>query len=314
MSGGDLPLDDWLITVCNCKALPEEDMKKLCRHVTNILIEEANVQNVSAPVTICGDIHGQFFDLLELFRQGGQVQNGEAYIFMGDLVDRGNHSLEVLTLLLLLKARWPDRITLLRGNHESRQVTKIYGFYDECSRKYGCGAVWKLCSDLFDLFTLAALIENSILCLHGGLSPDIRTLDQIRVLDRVQEIPNEGPFCDLVWSDPDTVDTWAQSPRGAGWLFGARVTYEFTSVNKLSLMCRAHQLVQEGHKFHFEGENLVTVWSAPNYVYRCGNLASILKIGPQLEREFITFREVEDQGAEVPSLNSGNPIMRRFFM
>ncbi|KAF8575195.1 Metallo-dependent phosphatase, partial [Ramaria rubella] len=131
------------------------------------------------------------------------------------------------------------------------------------------------------------------LCVHGGLSPDIRTLDQIRVLSRAQEIPHEGAFCDLMWSDPDDVETWAVSPRGAGWLFGSTVTKEFNHVNSLRLIARAHQLVQEGYKYMFD-ERLVTVWSAPNYCYRCGNLASILTVQENGEREFMVFNAAEE--------------------
>jgi diadenosine tetraphosphatase ApaH/serine/threonine PP2A family protein phosphatase len=200
-----------------------------------------------------------------------------AYIFMGDFVDRGFNSLETFTLLLLLKARHPDKVTLLRGNHESRQITQVYGFYDECQRKYGNANPWRFCCDVFDFLTLAALVDGKVLAVHGGLSPDLRTLDQVRTIERVCEIPHEGPFCDLVWSDPEDVEAWAVSPRGAGWLFGARVCEEFNRVNGLDLICRAHQLVQEGLKFNFGGA-LVTVWSAPNYCYRCGNVAAILEV------------------------------------
>ena len=128
-----------------------------------------------------------------------------------------------MTLLLLLKARYPHRITLLRGNHESRQITQVYGFYDECQRKYGNANPWKYCTELFDWCPLAALVDGTVLCVHGGLSPDVRTIDQMRMIDRKMEIPHEGAFCDLMWSDPDDIDTWAVSPRGAGWLFGAQV-------------------------------------------------------------------------------------------
>lgn len=130
-------------------------------------------------------------------------------------------------MLLVLKATWPDKVTLLRGNHESRQITQVYGFYDECQQKYASATVWKACCSVFDYLNLAAIIDGTTLCVHGGLSPDIRTLDQIRVLSRAQEIPHEGPFCDLMWSDPEEVmDNWAVSPRGAGWLFGGGVTKE----------------------------------------------------------------------------------------
>ena len=188
-------------------------------------MEESNVQPVASPVTVCGDVHGQFFDLLELFRTGGELPTTN-YIFMGDFVDRGHNSVETFEMLLCLKARYPAHITLLRGNHESRQITQVYGFYDECMRKYGNANPWKYCTEVFDYLNLAAIIDGKVMCVHGGLSPDIRTVDQIRTLHRHQEIPHEGPFCDLMWSDPEEIETWAMSPRGAGFLFGHRVTSE----------------------------------------------------------------------------------------
>lgn len=148
------------------------------------------------------------------------------FVFLGDFVDRGYFSLETFTLLMCLKAKFPDRITLVRGNHESRQITQVYGFYEECQTKYGNSSVWKSCCQVFDFLALAAIVDGKVLCVHGGLSPEIRTLDQIRVVARAQEIPHEGAFCDLVWSDPEEVETWAVSPRGAGWLFGDKVASE----------------------------------------------------------------------------------------
>ena len=183
------------------------------------------------------------------------------YIFMGDFVDRGYNSLEVFTLLMLLKARYPAHVTLLRGNHESRQITQVYGFYDECQRKYGNANAWRYCTEVFDFLTLSALIDGRVLCVHGGLSPDLRTLDQIRVI---------------------------------GWLFGAKVATEFNQVNGLELICRAHQLVQEGLKYMFPDRSLVTVWSAPNYCYRCGNVASMLCFDTNLDREVKYFTETEE--------------------
>ncbi len=144
--------------------------------------------------------------------------------------------------------RYPDRVTLVRGNHESRQITQVYGFYEECQQKYGNASVWKCCCQVFDFLVLGAIVDGKVLCVHGGLSPEIRTLDQIRVIARAQEIPHEGAFCDLVWSDPEDVGTWAISPRGAGWLFGDKVATEFNHVNGLKLIARAHQLVNEGYK------------------------------------------------------------------
>ncbi|XP_037473285.1 phytochrome-associated serine/threonine-protein phosphatase-like isoform X2 [Triticum dicoccoides] len=230
---------------------------------------------------------------MKLFATGGHVPDTN-YIFMGDFVDRGFNSLEVFTILLLLKARYPGHITLLRGNHESRQLTQVYGFYDECQRKYGNANAWRYCTDVFDYLTLSAIINGTVLCVHGGLSPDVRTVDQMRTIDRNCEIPHEGPFCDLMWSDPEEIETWGVSPRGAGWLFGSRVTTEFNHVNNLELVCRAHQLVQEGLKYMFQDKGLVTVWSAPNYCYRCGNVASILSFSETMERDVKIFTETDE--------------------
>jgi len=298
-------LDQWLATVRECKFLPEPSLKKLCDRVKELLLEESNVQPVNTPVTICGDIHGQFYDLLQLFKTGGEIPS-TSYIFMGDFVDRGYHSLETFTYLLILKARYPDKITLLRGNHESRQITQVYGFYDECQQKYANANAWKYCTQVFDYLTLAALIDGKVLCVHGGLSPDVKTLDQIRTIPRNQEIPHEGPFCDLMWSDPEDIETWQVSPRGAGYLFGSKVTSDFNRVNNLELICRAHQLVQEGYKFMFPDNNLVTVWSAPNYCYRCGNVASILQLDENRNKTWKVFEAVPENDRNVPQRTTLN--------
>ncbi|KAL9594286.1 MAG: hypothetical protein Q9219_007113 [cf. Caloplaca sp. 3 TL-2023] len=353
-------LDRAIADLRACKTIPEPAVRDLCHKARELLIEEGNVVQVDAPVTICGDIHGQFHDLMELFRVGGNVPDTN-YLFMGDFVDRGFYSLESFLLLLCLKVRYPDRITLIRGNHESRQITTVYGFYDECLRKYGSANVWRYCCEVFDYLALGALVlgtsaqlepaymdaeaqanlpatdeeieieimnsrneitsrfprnrrrifENeeaeggaaattepdnnpssskpssaavsnnsggAVLCVHGGLSPLIETIDKIRLLDRKQEVPHEGAMCDLLWSDPDEIDGWGLSPRGAGFLFGSDIVKRFNHVNDLSLIARAHQLVMEGFKEMFDS-SIVTVWSAPNYCYRCGNVAAILELG-----------------------------------
>jgi serine/threonine-protein phosphatase 4 catalytic subunit len=265
-----------------------------------ILMEESNVQRVDAPVTICGDIHGQFYDLKELFKVGAECPDTN-YLFLGDFVDRGFYSVETFLLLLALKVRYPDRITLIRGNHESRQITQVYGFYDECLRKYGSVNVWRYCTEIFDYLSLSALIEDRIFCVHGGLSPSITSLDQIRVIDRKQEVPHDGAMCDLLWSDPeDGIEGWSLSPRGAGYLFAANVVEQFCHTNKLDLICRAHQLVMEGFKFLFN-KSLVTVWSAPNYCYRCGNVASILEFNEHRKYTFKTFDAAPQDARGIPA-------------
>ena len=182
----------------------------------------------------------------------------------------------------------------------------MYGFYDECLRKYGNANVWKLFTDLFDYLPLTALIDNQIFCLHGGLSPSIDTLDNIKGLDRVQEVPHEGPMCDLLWSDPDDRCGWGISPRGAGYTFGQDISEAFNHNNGLTLIARAHQLVMEGYNWS-QDRNVVTIFSgacpesyafldlhvvfrtdwsfclAPNYCYRCGNQAAIMEIDEHLK-------------------------------
>jgi serine/threonine-protein phosphatase 6 catalytic subunit len=205
---GKTNVDVWLAQLYDCKCLSERDLRIACELMKELLIEESNVQPVAAPVTIVGDIHGQFHDLLELFDKGGRIP-GTRYIFMGDYVDRGYNSVETFQLLMCLKIKYPAHITLLRGNHETRQITSVYGYYDENMRKYGNANAWKYCMEVFDNLGLGAVVEGKILCVHGGLSPDIKTLDQIRLFERRMEPPHDGPFCDLMWSDPtDTTDTW----------------------------------------------------------------------------------------------------------
>uniref|UniRef100_A0A0E0GV72 Serine/threonine-protein phosphatase n=1 Tax=Oryza nivara TaxID=4536 RepID=A0A0E0GV72_ORYNI len=296
-------LDDQIERLMQCKPLPEPEVRALCEKAKEILMEESNVQPVKSPVTICGDIHGQFHDLAELFRIGGKCPDTN-YLFMGDYVDRGYYSVETVTLLVALKVRYPQRITILRGNHESRQITQVYGFYDECLRKYGNANVWKTFTDLFDYFPLTALVESEIFCLHGGLSPSIETLDNIRNFDRVQEVPHEGPMCDLLWSDPDDRCGWGISPRGAGYTFGQDISEQFNHTNNLRLIARAHQLVMEGFNWAHE-QKVVTIFSAPNYCYRCGNMASILEVDDCREHTFIQFEPAPRRGEpDVTQMNN----------
>lgn len=140
-------LDRQIEQLKRCEIIKENEVKALCAKAREILVEEGNVQRVDSPVTVCGDIHGQFYDLKELFKVGGDVPETN-YLFMGDFVDRGYYSVETFLLLLALKVRYPDRITLIRGNHESRQITQVYGFYDECLRKYGSVTVWRYCTEI----------------------------------------------------------------------------------------------------------------------------------------------------------------------
>ncbi|KRX94156.1 Serine/threonine-protein phosphatase 4 catalytic subunit B [Trichinella pseudospiralis] len=296
--GDSSDLDVQIEKLFNCELISENEVKQLCSKAREILAEESNVQRIDAPVTVCGDIHGQFYDLKELFKVGGKVPD-TSYLFLGDFVDRGFYSVETFLLLLALKVRFPDRIYLIRGNHESRQITQVYGFYDECLRKYGTPAVWRYCTEIFDYLSLSAVIDNKIFCVHGGLSPSIQTLDQIRGIDRKQEVPHDGPMCDLLWSDPEDTQGWGVSPRGAGFLFGSDVVQQFCEANSVDMICRAHQLVMEGYKWHFN-DTVLTVWSAPNYCYRCGNVAAILELDENLQKEFTIFEAAPHENRGIP--------------
>lgn len=204
-------LDQWVDSLSvNFKCLSESDVRRLCEKAKEVFISEGTVCHVALPVTLCGDTHGQFYDLMELFRVAGPPPDVN-YLFLGDYVDRGHYSVEVVTLLFCLKVRYPNRITILRGNHESRQITQVYGFYDECVRKYHSSTVWQLFTDAFDYLPLCAIVDGRYMCMHGGLSPNLQSIDQLNSLDRVRDPPEDGIMCDLLWSDPDdSKDGWGR--------------------------------------------------------------------------------------------------------
>lgn len=294
-----MKLDETIEQLRLGKHISEDSVYSLCLMAQELLMSESNVTRVDTPVTICGDIHGQLHDLLTLFAKSGGLEKNR-YVFLGDFVDRGFYSLESFLLLICYKLRYPDRVVLIRGNHETRQITKVYGFYDEVVRKYGNSNVWRYCCEVFDYLPLGAIVNNKVFCVHGGLSPDVESINEIRSIDRKKEVPHEGAMCDLLWSDPEDVDTWSLSPRGAGFLFGKNEVDKFLHTNKVDLIARAHQLVMEGYKEMFDG-GLVTVWSAPNYCYRCGNVAAVLRIDDDMHKDYTIFEAVQarDSGGNV---------------
>lgn len=260
------------------RILPEETIQQLCHQLKTELLSVPNIMTLQSPCTLVGDIHGQYHDLLEIFQIGGAPPTTN-YVFLGDYVDRGYYSVETISLLIALKLRYPNRVFLIRGNHESRTITTNYGFYTEVLNKYnGSLKVWNYITDLFDFLPLGATIDGKIFATHGGLSPSCQQLDQIRAIDRFKEVPHDGIMADLVWSDPDPeIMDFKLSPRGAGYLFGYDVMRKFCHDNDLDQLVRAHQLCNEGYVSYWQGMCL-TIWSAPNYCYRCGNRASVLEI------------------------------------
>ena len=205
-----------------------------------IWIDFSHIRNLSFMVS--GDIHGQYSDLLRLFEYGG-VPPHTNYLFLGDYVDRGKQSLETICLLLAFKIKYPENFFLLRGNHECASINRIYGFYDECKRRFNV-RLWKVFTDCFNCLPVAALIDDKILCMHGGLSPDLTNLDQIRNLTRPTAIPDSGLLCDLLWSDPGRdVKGWGMNDRGVSFTFGPDKVSEFLTKHDLDLVCRAHQVI-----------------------------------------------------------------------
>ena len=280
-----------------CDLLRSVEIKAICESVREVFAKESNVVSVSNPVTIAGDIHGQFYDLMQLFKTGGGAEATQ-YLFLGDYVDRGRHSVEVMTLLFLMKLEHPERVTLLRGNHEARSQTQVFGFYDECLIKFGSSEVWRLFTDTFDLMPVAAVVDGRLFCCHGGLSPAAPGLDDIRGQNRVRELGDTGALADLAWSDPEEeLEGWEESPRGAGFLFGRDVLETWNRSNKLELLVRGHQMVEDGFFWHHARQTL-TLFSAPNYMYRCGNTAAVLEIQPDVKnlhfKQFLADKNSEN--------------------
>jgi diadenosine tetraphosphatase ApaH/serine/threonine PP2A family protein phosphatase len=268
----------------------EEDVSRIFDKLNEILVREDNAVQVRSPVTICGDIHGQYEDLLELFRTAGYDPlnpDDQRFIFMGDYVDRGKYSLNTVLLLSILKIQHPDRIFLLRGNHESRAVTQQYGFHNEIMLNYGHAGLHQKCMEAFDLMPVAALTDGDVVSLHGGLSPELVFVEDILQFKRLIEIPEKGLLADLTWSDPDENGsvTWRRNIRGAGFIFGREPTLRFNHLNRLKFITRSHQVVRDGFKWYYTDNDdklpqgpLVNVWSAPRYAGRDENIASIMRL------------------------------------
>ncbi|XP_023295880.2 serine/threonine-protein phosphatase alpha-2 isoform [Lucilia cuprina] len=241
--------------------MSESEVRGLCLKSREIFLQQPILLELEAPLIICGDIHGQYTDLLRLFEYGG-FPPAANYLFLGDYVDRGKQSLETICLLLAYKIKYPENFFLLRGNHECASINRIYGFYDECKRRFNV-KLWKTFTDCFNCLPVAAIIDEKIFCCHGGLSPDLQGMEQIRRLMRPTDVPDTGLLCDLLWSDPDKdVQGWGENDRGVSFTFGADVVSKFLHKHEMDLICRAHQVVEDGYEF-FARRQLVTLFSAP---------------------------------------------------
>ena len=262
--------------------ISEREVFTVIDKVYPLIEKEESMLELEPPIYICGDVHGLFYDLLRVFEIFKYPPESK-FLFLGDYVDRGKNSLECILLLLCLKIKFPERIFLLRGNHESADVNRTFGFYDECKRKVSLKIYKKFCN-LFNILPITALISENILCMHGGLSKDLTNINQLKSIKRPTEIPDKGLLCDLVWSDPDNLkskDFVENKERGISVCFSEKVVEEFTKNNNLDLICRAHQIVEEGFEF-FDNMKLITIFTAPNYMNIFDNNGCILYINKDL--------------------------------
>jgi diadenosine tetraphosphatase ApaH/serine/threonine PP2A family protein phosphatase len=289
----DVDLRAILDLVHQGQVIGEDTVNKIFDSLKERLYRENTLLVLFSPIVICGDIHGQLEDLIYLFQVAGVRdrfdETSPQFLFMGDYVDRGHFSLNTFLLLAIYKLQFPDKVWLLRGNHECRSTSQQYGFHTEILTHYGHTALWTKCMAVFDLLPLAALVDGRVLSMHGGLSPNVALVADVNGLKRGYEIPEAGPEADLTWSDPEEQMglTWRPNGRGAGYIFGKEIVIKFTLLNRLQLITRSHQLVQEGFRWYFkndqnraeEGGRLINVWSAPNYSYTSGNVATVLRLG-----------------------------------
>jgi serine/threonine-protein phosphatase PP1 catalytic subunit len=268
------------------KAVPlaEADVKICLLRAKALFLAESSLLNVPAPAKVVGDIHGQFSDLVRLLECGGHPPD-TTYLFLGDYVDRGAYGVEVMCMLCSYKVKHPEKVFLLRGNHECGPISRIYGFYDEVKRRFNV-KMWKLFCEMFNCLPLAATIEEKIFCVHAGLSPEMSDLSVINKVQRPADVPEDGLMCDLLWSDPEPdISGWAESDRGVSYVFGPDIVTDFLDKNDFDLVVRAHQVVEDGYEF-FASRQMVTLFSAPNYCGEFDNAGAMMTVRDDLMCSF----------------------------
>lgn len=271
--------------------ITEDQALKILSMATECMKKEPNLLTVPAPVTVCGDIHGQYFDLLKLFEIGGDPET-TPYLFLGDYVDRGSFSFECLIYLYALKLNYNAHFWMLRGNHECMHLTSYFTFKNECLHKYSL-KIYEACCESFNALPLAALMNEQYFCVHGGISPDLKTPEDVNKINRFREIPSRGLMCDLVWADPiekydEVADDLTQGKfvinqvRGCSFAFTYQASCEFLQRSGLLSIIRAHEAQDAGYRMYKNTKtlgfpSLLTLFSAPNYLDTYNNKAAILK-------------------------------------
>lgn len=271
--------------------LKNSEVIAICAAAREIFLSQPALIELSPPVKIVGDVHGQYTDLLRLFDMCGFPPSAN-FLFLGDYVDRGKQSLETILLLLSYKIKYPENFFLLRGNHECANVTRVYGFYDECKRRVNI-KLWKTFIDVFNALPIAAVVAGKIFCVHGGLSPSLNSMDDIRAIERPTDVPDFGLLNDLLWSDPsETATDWEDNERGVSYCFGRTIIEDFLRKHDFDLVCRAHMVVEDGYEF-FDNRSLVTVFSAPNYCGEFDNFGAVMCVGEDLLCSFELLKPLD---------------------
>jgi serine/threonine-protein phosphatase PP1 catalytic subunit len=272
--------------------LPSEiEVRQICQKAGEVFLSQDAFLDLEAPIKICGDIHGQYHDLLRLFEMGGFPPESN-YLFLGDYVDRGKQSVETIVLMLVYKVLYEENFFMLRGNHECAAITRIYGFYDECKRRYNI-KMWKQFVDVFNKLPFCAVIDDKIFCVHGGLSPEMMNFNQIKNITRPTDVPDVGLVCDFLWADPDTdLSGWAENDRGVSFVFGPDIVEGFLKKFDFDVVVRAHQVVADGYEF-FAGRRLITLFSAPNYCGEFDNSGAMMTVDDTLMISFQVLKPVK---------------------
>ncbi|RHW72711.1 serine threonine-protein phosphatase PP1 [Trypanosoma brucei equiperdum] len=262
----------------------EEDIRTILNAVRDVFMSQPVVLEITPPVRICGDIHGQYYDLLRVFEKCGFPPYSN-YLFLGDYVDRGRHSVETITLLFCYKIVYPENFFLLRGNHECASINKMYGFFDDVKRRYNA-KLFKAFTDVFNTMPVCCVVGEKIICMHGGLSPDMTSLACVSEIERPLDVPDKGILCDLLWADPEEeVKGFLESDRGVSYLFGEDIVTDFLDMVDMDLVVRAHQVMERGYGF-FANRQLVTIFSAPNYCGEFDNDAAVMNVDEKLQCSF----------------------------
>mmetsp|Transcript_15603 Transcript_15603/g.28368 ORF Transcript_15603/g.28368 Transcript_15603/m.28368 type:complete len:331 (-) Transcript_15603:280-1272(-) len=287
--------------------LQEAELLFLASQGRELLLSQPVLLELAAPVKICGDIHGQYYDLLRLFEYGGFPPEAN-YLFLGDYVDRGKQSIETIAMLLVYKLKYPENFFILRGNHEAAAINRFYGFYDECKRRFSV-KVWKAFCDCFNCLPIAAIIDDKIFCMHGGLSPELSNFEQIRRILRPVDVPESGLLCDLLWSDPSkNVSGWGDNDeRGVSFVFSQTIVSNFLRRHDLDLICRAHQVVEDGYEF-FANRQLVTIFSAPNYCGEFDNAGALMTVDENLMCSFQILRPGDKKSLTTAPSETNRPV------